>query len=420
MRHRAARRLGAQRESIFEEINALARRCDAVNLGSGTPDRPLPDAVRTAVNEAVAAGFNRYSPVRGEPVLRAAVAAHAARFYGQDVDPESEVTITSGVTEAIHAAVLSIVDPGDEVIVFEPYYDCYIPCIRLAGGIPVGVTLHAPYFRSDPGELRAAFSSRTRAIIVNTPHNPTGNVFSRSELTLISDLCEEFDVLAITDEVYEHIVFDGEVHHRLATLPGMWERTLTLGGAGKTFSCTGWRIGWAIGPAPLHETLARLRQFTVFAAATPLQFGIAAGLELPDPYFVGLAADYQARRDFMMDVLSACQLESRRPAGGLFILTDTTRFPVAGGREFCRYLAEEIGVVPVPMDTFYLRRDRGDHMARFTFCLRPEILETAARRLENLRIGRMTSTIAARTPALPERGPLLNAARAVTSESPRC
>jgi N-succinyldiaminopimelate aminotransferase len=385
MRDRVARRLDAQVDSIFEEMNALARRYGAVNLGSGTPDGPVPDRVRSAVFEAIAGGSNQYSPVRGELVLRMAVAAHAARFYGQDIDPAGEVTITSGVTEGIHAAVVSFVDPGDEVIVFEPFYDCYVPCIRMAGGIPVPVTLHAPSFRFDPGELRAAFSSRTRAMILNTPHNPTGIVFSREELTLIADLCKEFDVLAITDEVYEHIVFDGAKHERLATLPGMWERTLTLGGAGKTFSCTGWRIGWAIGPAPLHDALARLRQFTVFAAATPLQIAIAAGLALSDTYFLRLASEYQARRDFLMDALASCGLEPTRPAGGFFILTDVSRTPAPAGREFCHYLAEYFGVVPVPTDTFYLRRHFGARIARFTFCLRRESLEAAAARLEKLR-----------------------------------
>jgi aspartate/methionine/tyrosine aminotransferase len=386
MRRWAARRLGGVTDSIFEEMNALARRFGAVNLGAGTPDMPVPDGIRAAVDRAIADGSSQYSPVRGESVLRAAVAAHADRFYGQEIDPAAEITITNGATEAIHAAVFSFVDPGDEVVVFEPFYDCYVPCIRLAGGIPIPVTLHAPSFRFDPRELRSAFSSRTKALIVNTPHNPTGIVFSRAELMMIADLRAEFDVLAITDEVYEHIVFEGESHQRLATLPGMWERTLTLSGAGKTFSCTGWRIGWAIGPAPMQDALNRLRPFTVFAAASPLQIAIAAGLQFPDAYFRGLASEYQARRELLMDALAACGLEPTRPAGGFFILTDTSRTRAAGGREFCRYLAEELGVVPVPMDTFYLRPDRGRRIARFTFCPRRTTLEMAATRLQRLRI----------------------------------
>jgi N-succinyldiaminopimelate aminotransferase len=381
-----AERLRSQRDSVWEEMNALAGRYDAVNLGSGTPDMPVPDLMRAAVEEAIAGGHNQYSPVKGEAVLRAAVAAHAARFYGQEVDPTTEITITSGVTEALHAAVFSFIDPGDEVVVFEPFYDCYVPSIRMAGGIPVAVTLHAPSFRFDPQELRAAFSPRTKALILNTPHNPTGIVFSRSELTLIAELCAEFDILAITDEVYEHIVFDGGKHVRLATLPGMWERTLTLSGAGKTFSCTGWRIGWAIGPAPFQDALCRLRQFTVFASATPLQFAVAAGLHFPDAYFRQMAADYQARRDFMVDRLTACGLKPTKPAGSFFILTDISSIRPTNGRAFCNDLARNLGVVPVPTDTFYLHQHYGERIVRFTFCLRRETLETAAKRLGKLPI----------------------------------
>jgi N-succinyldiaminopimelate aminotransferase len=379
-----AKRLVSFTESVFEEVAALARRYDAINLGSGTPDMPVPDRIRSAVQEAIDGGHNQYAPVRGEAVLRSAVAAHSARFYGQDVDPASEISITTGVTEALHAALLSFVEPGDEVIVFEPFYDCYVPGIRMAGGIPVAVTLRAPSFRLDDQELRAAFSPRTKAIIVNTPHNPTGTVFTRDELTLIAQLCQEHDVLAITDEVYEHIVFDGAQHVRLATLPGMWERTLTLSGAGKTFSCTGWRIGWAIGPAALHQALCRLRQFTVFTAATPLQFGVAAGLHFPEGYFHELAADYQAQRDFMVDTLAACGLAPAKPAGSLFILTDITATGRTNGRAFCNDLARDFGVVPVSTDTFYLSSHYGEQIVRFTFCLRRDKLEAAAQRLTKL------------------------------------
>jgi N-succinyldiaminopimelate aminotransferase len=382
-----AKRLHSYTDSVFEEATALAQRYDAVNLGSGTPDLLVPDAIRAAVDEAMAAGRNQYSPVRGEAALRAAVAAHAARFYGQEIDPATEISITSGVTEAIQAAVFSVVDPGDEVIVFEPFYDCYVPNIQMAGGTPVPVTLHAPSFRFDRQELRAAFSPRTKVLILNTPHNPTGTMFSQDELTLIAELCREYDVLAITDEVYEHIVFDRARHLRLATLPGMWERTLTLSGAGKTFSCTGWRIGWAIGPAPLHDALCRLRQFTVFAAPTPFQFAIAAGLRFADAYFHQLAAGYQARRDYLVDALAACRLQPMTPQGGFFILTDVSSTPCKNGREFCHELARNCGVVPIPMDTFYLNQCHGERIARFTFSVRPETLEAAAQRLARLQKG---------------------------------
>jgi N-succinyldiaminopimelate aminotransferase len=384
MRSWMAERLRCQKDSVFEDMNALARHYDAVNLGSGTPDMAVPKLMQAAVAKAIAGGHNQYAPVKGEEVLRSAVAAHAARFYGQEIDPTTEISITSGVTEALYAAMFTFIDPGDEVIVFEPFFDCYVPTIQMAGGIPVAVTLHAPSFRFDPQELRAAFSPGTKALILNTPHNPTGTVFSRGELTLIAELCQEFDALAITDEVYEHIVFDNGKHLRLAILPGMWERTLTLSGAGKTFSCTGWRIGWAIGPAPLQDALCRLRQFTVFAAPTPLQFAVAAGLHFPDPYFRQLAADYQIRRDFMVDTLTACGLKPTKPAGGLFILTDISSMRAVDGREFCNDLARNCGVVPVPTDTFYLHQHYGEQIVRFTFCLRRETLETAARRLATL------------------------------------
>jgi len=386
MRHWTAERLDGQKPSVFDEMNALARRYNAVNLGSGTPDMPVPELIQAAVERAVAAGHNQYAPVQGEAVLRAALAAHAARFYGQEIDPNSEISVTNGVTEALHAALFSFINPGDEVLVFEPFYDCYLPTIRLAGGVPVVVTLHAPAFRFDPQELREAFSPRTKAMILNTPHNPTGTVFSRSELALIAELCQEFDVLAITDEVYEHIVFDCESHVRLATLPGMLERTLTLSGAGKTFSCTGWRIGWAIGPAALQDALRMLRQFTVFAAATPFQFAIAAGLRFPDSYFRQLAAEYQQRRDFLVDALSACGLKPNKPAGSFFTLTDISGLGSANGREFCNDLARNLGVVPVPTDTFYFHQSHGERLVRFAFCLRRALLESAARRLANLPI----------------------------------
>jgi N-succinyldiaminopimelate aminotransferase len=384
MRSWTAKRLCAYADSVFEATHALARRYEAINLGSGIPDMQVPEPIQAAVNEAIAAGHNQYAPVQGVATFRAAVAAHASRFYGQQVDPATEITITSGVTEALHAALLSIVDPGDEVIVFEPFYDCYVPGIRMAGGTPVPVTLHAPSFRFDPQELRSAFSPRTKALILNTPHNPTGTVVARDELTFIAELCQEFDVLAITDEVYEHIVFDRAEHIRLATLPGMRDRTLTLSGAGKTFSCTGWRIGWAIGPAPLHQALSRLRQFTVYAAATPFQFALAAGLGLPDAYFGRLVAEYHRRRDCLMDALDACNLRPILPAGGFFILTDISSFPFANGREFCHALARDCGVAAIPMDTFYLNQHYGERIARFTFCVRQEMLEAAAQRLAKL------------------------------------
>jgi N-succinyldiaminopimelate aminotransferase len=383
MRSWIAKRVSAYTDSVFEQATALARQYGAINMGSGTPDCSVPETIQNAVAQAMARGHNQYAPVRGEQVLREAVAAHAGRFYGQTIDPNSEVSITSGVTEAMYAALVSIVDPGDEVIVFEPFYDSYVPGIQMAGGTPVAVTLHAPSFRFDPQELRAAFTRRPRALIVNTPHNPTGTVFTAAELTMISELCQEYDVLAITDEVYEHVVFDAK-HVRLATLPGMWQRTLTLSGAGKAFSCTGWRIGWAIGPAPLQDALCRLRQFTVFSSPTPFQFAIAAGLHFPDAFFHQLAAGYKTRRDFMVSVLDACGLKPTSPAGAFFILTDISAFLPGNGRAFCNDLPRRFGVAAIPMDNLYVNQHCGQRIARFTFCLGQEALDIAARRLATL------------------------------------
>jgi N-succinyldiaminopimelate aminotransferase len=368
-------------------MNALAEQYQAVNLGSGTPDTPLPEAIKRAAQEAIDADHNQYGPVRGVEPLRQGIAAHAARFYGQQVDPATEVTVTCGVTEALQAAMLAFVEPGDEVMVFEPFYDCYVPAIQMAGGKAVPVTLHAPRFRFDAVELRAAFSPRTKAIVINTPHNPTGIAYSMEELRLIAELCQEHDVLAISDEVYEHVIFDDTPHIRLTTLPGMWERTLTLSGAGKTFSCTGWRLGWAIGPGPMHDALARLRQFTVFAAPTPVQYGIAAGLRFPDSYFRELGAEYQQRRDFLLPVLERCGLAPVKPQGSFFILTDVSKTQAGDGSAFCQDLARNVGVVPVPTDTFYLHRHLGSRIARFSFCQSRAMLQTAAERLPKLQVG---------------------------------
>lgn len=379
-----AARLARYRESVFDEMDALARLYDALNLGSGTPDLALPGILASAAADAIARGRNQYAPVGGELFLRKAIAAHAERFYGQQVDAETEVTVTSGVTEGIHAAIFSFVEPGDEVIVFEPYYDCYVPSIEMAGGVPVAITLRPPAYRFDPEELSAAFTPRTKALILNTPHNPTGIVFSRDELEYVAALCREFDALAITDEVYEHIVFDGAKPIRLATLPGMWERTLTLSGAGKTFSCTGWRIAWAIGPAPMHAALHRFRQFTVFCSATPLQLAVAEGLGLPDSYFQQLASEYQARRDFLAAALASLGLAPSHAEGGFFILTDLASITASTGRDFCYDLARQCGVAAIPTDTFYRDPNRGRQTIRFAFCARMEVLEAAASRLAGL------------------------------------
>ncbi len=287
--------------TVFVEINALAREHGAVNLGQGAPDFDGPPEVLTAAVTAVNSALNQYAPGIGMPSVRAAIAAHAERFYQQKVDPESEVLVTSGATEAVFAAILGLTDAGDEVIVFEPVYDSYVPNMVMAGVTPRYVPLRGENWTFDPDELAQAFSPRTRAIIINTPHNPTGKVYSREELSCIAALCQKHNVVAITDEVYEHILYDDAVHTRLATLPGMAERTLTISSLGKTFSVTGWKIGWAIGPEPLVTAVNRAHQFITFAVASPLQAAAATALGLPLSFFENLRAMYQAKRNFMLD-----------------------------------------------------------------------------------------------------------------------
>ncbi len=381
-----AERVRGYAASVFAEMSALSKELGAVNLGQGFPDFDGPEEIKAVAQAAIAAGHNQYAVSAGEPELRLAIAEHAARFYGQAVEPLSEITVTSGASEAIWCAAFAFIEPGDEVIVFEPCFDTYLPNIRMAGGVPVAVTLRAPDFRPDPDELRAAFGPRTKMILVNTPHNPTGTVFSEAELALIAELCQEHEVLALTDEVYEHIVYEGATHRRLATFPGMAERTLTLSSGGKTFSFTGWKIGWAIGAEALQTALRRVHQFTVFASTTPMQYAIAAGLRLPDRYFHGLAADYQARRDFLMGVLQETGLTPTQPEGSYFILAGIENFPFANALEFSRFLVREIGVAAIPPDTFYLHPEYGQKVVRFCFCKQWPTLEAAAARLARLRV----------------------------------
>ncbi|MDQ4075043.1 MAG: methionine aminotransferase [Chloroflexota bacterium] len=380
-----AERVRGYAPSVFAEMSALAQELNAVNLGQGFPDFDGPETIKEVAKVAIDATHNQYAVSSGEPELRAAIAEHAARFYQQQVDPASDITVTSGASEGIWCAAFAFIEPADEVIVFEPFFDTYVPNIRMAGGTPVAITLRAPAFRPDPDELRAAFGPRTKAIFVNTPHNPTGTVFSQEELSLIAELCQEHDVLAITDEVYEHIVYEGATHRRLATFPGMWDRTLTLSSGGKSFSFTGWKIGWAIGPAHLQDAIRRIHQFTVFASTTPMQYAIAAALRLPDEYFRDLAAEYQARRDFLMDVLEETGLEPTEPEGSYFILARIDNFPHDNALEFSRFLVREIGVAAIPPGTFYLHPEYGEKLVRFCFCKRWETLEAAAERLVRLR-----------------------------------
>ncbi len=383
--------------TIFAEMSALAVRTGAVNLGQGFPDTDGPDEMLAAAADALRAGHNQYPPGPGTPGLRAAVVDHQRRFWGLEYDPDGEVLITAGATEAIAAAILGLCEPGDEVVCFEPYYDSYAASIALAGAVRRPVTLRPTEnsrYGFDPAALRAAFGPRTRLMLLNSPHNPTGKVFSREELTLIAELCQEHDVYAVTDEVYEHLVFTdaSSPHLPLASLPGMRERTLRISSAGKTFSCTGWKIGWASGPARLVSAAMRVKQFLTFVNGAPLQPAVAVALALPDGYYHGFRADLQTRRDQLCAGLLDAGFGVLPPEGTYFVTADIT---AAGGRdgvEFCRALPERCGVVAIPTQVFYDNVAAGRRLVRFAFCKRPEVLAEAVIRLR-----------AMPPPALPDR-----------------
>jgi N-succinyldiaminopimelate aminotransferase len=375
--------------TVFVEINNLARQHNAVNLGQGAPDFDGPPEVLAAAVEAVNGALNQYAPGIGMPAVRAAIARHAERFYGQKLDPDADVLVTTGATEGVFAAVLGLTDPGDEAIVFEPVYDTYVPNLVMAGVTPRYVTLRGDNWEFDPDELAKAFNSRTRAIIVNTPHNPTGKVFSRDELRAIAELCQKHDVVAITDEVYEHILYDDAIHTRLATLPGMAERTLTISSLGKTFSVTGWKIGWAIGPAALVNAVNQAHQFITYAVASPLQAAAAAALDLPFSFFENLQASYQSRRDRMVDVLQKAGFKVFKPAGSFFVMIDwrgVAPASVQDDMQFAQWLIRDVGVACIPASPFYQESDKhlGKHFARFAVCKKDETLAAAAERLLKL------------------------------------
>jgi N-succinyldiaminopimelate aminotransferase len=387
---RMAQRVAAFGTTIFAEINRLARQYNAVNLGQGAPDFDAPPPVLDAAVRAVCSQLNQYAPNIGLPQAREAIAQHAERFYGQRVSPE-QVLITAGATEAMFAAILGLSDPGDEIIVFQPVYDSYVPNMRMAGVLPRYVTLHAPNWSFDPDELAAAFTPRTKAIIINTPHNPTGKCYSRRELEIIAELCLRHNVIAITDEVYEHIIYDGEQHTRLATLDGMAERTLTISSLGKTFSATGWKVGWAIGAPELVESMNRAHQFITYSVATPLQAAAATALNLPDAYFESLRAEYQRKRDWLLAMLRSAGFQTFTPQGGYFIMADWRAAApehVQDDVQFAEWLIREIGVACIPPSAFYRAEDkhRAAHLTRFAICKRDETLQAAAERLAAMRV----------------------------------
>jgi N-succinyldiaminopimelate aminotransferase len=369
-------RLAAFGTTIFTEMSALADRTGSVNLGQGFPDEDGPPELLEAAQAAIRAGHNQYSPLAGLPALREAIAAHQERWYGMDVDPEAGVQVTFGATEAMSAALLALLEPGDEVVLVDPAYDAYAAAVAIAGGVRRTVTLRPPDWALDPEELRAAIGPRTRALVLNTPHNPTGKVFSRAELEVVADACREHDLVAISDEVYEHLVFDGE-HVPLATLEGMADRTLTISSLGKTFSCTGWKVGWACGPTDLVAAVSAVKQYASFAGGTPFQHAGAVALALGDAWFAEFAAGMRARRDRLCAGLAAAGLEVIRPAGTYFanVLVD------GDGVDFCRELPARAGVVAIPTGVFYEDPDAGRSLVRFAFCKRFDVIDEGMRRL---------------------------------------
>ncbi|NYE35994.1 N-succinyldiaminopimelate aminotransferase [Nocardioides cavernae] len=371
--------------TVFSEMSALAVRTGAINLGQGFPDVDGPASVIAAAEEALASGANQYAPGIGVPALRAAVARHQGRHYGLEVDPDREVVVTTGCTEAIAAALLGLVDPGDEVVVLEPYYDSYVAMLDMCGAVRRPVTLRAPDFRPDPEDLRAAVTSRTKAILLNTPHNPTGTVLTREELQLVANLAIEHDVLVLTDEVYEHLVFDdarsAEGHVPIATLPGMWERTLTLSSAGKSYSVTGWKVGWATGPAPLVQAVLAAKQWLTFTSGSPLQPAVAHALDHEPDWPRALARDLQQRRDLLCEGLTAAGLSPRVPEGTYFATTDVSHLGWADGRELCLALPERAGVVAIPTQGFYDDPEAGRQLVRWAFCKEPDVIRAGVRRL---------------------------------------
>ena len=378
-----ASRLQGFGTTIFSEMTALATRTGAVNLGQGFPDTDGPAAVVEAAVAAMRSGHNQYPPGDGLPALRAAVAAHQRRFYGLDPDPDGEILITVGATEGIAAALLGLCEPGDEVLCFEPFYDSYAACISMAGAVRRPVTLRPPGWEADVEALAALAGPRTRVLLLNSPHNPSGKVFSRAELEGIAALCVERDLIAVTDEVYEHLVFEGE-HVPLASLEGMAERTLTVSSGGKTFSLTGWKIGWVSGPAELVTAVRTAKQFLTYAVGTPLQLAIAEALALDDGFYARAASDLKAKRDRLCAGLEAVGLTVHRPAGTYFANADIRSLGEEDGVAFCLGLPERAGVVAVPTSVFFDDQAVGRPLVRFAFCKRDEVIDEAVRRLRAL------------------------------------
>jgi N-succinyldiaminopimelate aminotransferase len=380
-------RLAGMGTTIFAEMSALALTTGSINLGQGFPDTDGPAEIAKAAADAIMAGRgNQYPPGPGIPELRSAIADHQRRFYGLEFDPDNEVLVTAGATEAIAAAMLALVEPGDEVIAFEPYYDSYAACISMAGGVRVPVTLRPPAFRPDLDALRAAITPRTRLILLNSPHNPTGCVLDRAELATIAALACEHDLLVVADEVYEHVAFDGE-HVPIVSMPGMRDRTVSISSGGKTFSFTGWKIGWVMAVPELVSAVRTAKQFLTYVSGGPFQYAITEALRLPDDYYHGLRDGLRRKRDLLCAGLRTAGFDVYEPAGTYFITTDARPLGAKDGVEFCRALPGRCGVVAIPNAVFYDDPEAGRSQVRFAFCKRDGVLTEAAARLASLRDG---------------------------------
>jgi aminotransferase len=372
-------------ESVIREMTRLANLHGAINLSQGFPDFDPPQEILKAAKEALDKGHNQYSTTWGAEEFRQAIAESFERFQGLRVDPDENVVVTCGATEAMMAAMLSLVNPGEEVIIFEPFYENYGPDSIVSGARPRFVTMEWPGFSVPEESLREAFGPATKAVILNTPNNPTGKVFDLNEMKLIADLCEDYDAICVTDEIYEHIVYDGKRHVSIATLGGMWERTVTINSLSKTFSVTGWRLGYAVAPRTLTAALRRTHDFLTVGAPHPLQIAGARALRMPDTYFEDLRRDYAERRRVLLDALTSVGFRCIRPSGAYYIMADITPLGFDDDVKFSRYMVEDIGVAVVPGSSFYSRPEDGRHIVRFAFPKRVETLREAARRLERLK-----------------------------------
>jgi len=373
--------------TIFAEMTALATRTGAINLGQGFPDYDGPSEVLDAAIDAIRSGRNQYPPGPGVLELREAISEHQQRFWNLEYDPDGEILVTAGATEALAGALLGLLETGDEVVVLEPMYDSYQACIALAGAVARPVTLRPPEYGFDPEELRRAVTAKTRVILINSPHNPTGAVLDDEQLRTIAEIAIERDLIVVSDEVYEHIVFDGSAHRSIATFPGMRERTLVISSGGKTFNTTGWKVGWVCGPASLVSAVRAAKQFLTYVSSGPFQPAIAVGLRLPDAYFADLASDLQSKRDRLVAGLHSAGFEVFEPRGTYFVTVDIRGLrPDGDGFAFCRELPDLCGVVGVPNVVFYDRshEHEGRHMVRFAFCKRPESIDEAVTRLMSM------------------------------------